>query len=362
LTTSQQSNWTVLDHILKGLSRSRPGDPKAPTHWPSEASALIEEDGKTKVVGQCRRQAYFRFLKDAVSFHEEGVITTPEAMASLALVNTLKEKEIPPNPYLRFIWSAGELYEEYIVQQSMKNGIFVHGQVPIYIRSHNVSGKLDLVVVNPETGKLSIVEVKSVFGYNGDFVLGSDTDRRKGRLGTPRDKNLMQIAVYDWWFASTDSAYEHSRLVYGARDTGKFAEYLIKTERDDETGITHIYYKGMTPCKTEWVQSPITIDSILEQYAYVADHIASHKVPPRDFKLAYDYDDLKALYAKGELTKAETAQWEKILEREAENIERVASGQKPKVDLKLPDKGDYNCRLCPFKNVCYSEEGTPLEL
>lgn len=352
--TSPTSNWSVTDHILKGLARSRPGDARMASHWPSEGTATYTEDGREIVAGQCRRQSFFRYLKDASAFNSEGSEDFEK------LLEEIKLKEIPPTPYQRFIWAAGELYEEYIVNQAKTNGIFCYGQAPVYIKSHNVSGKIDLVVINPMTGKLSIVEVKSVYGYNANEVMGSDADHRRGRGGRPRDKNLIQIALYHWWVASNDKAYEESRLLYGARDTGKFIEYLVKTEEQD--GIIYIYYKAISPVKTEWIKSEITLNSVLEQYSYVREHYSDlKKVPPRDFKYSYDREDLDRLYDSGSLTKAETAQFEKVLEREKENLERISQDKKPKVELKLPDKGDYQCRYCPFRDVCYSSEGVARE-
>lgn len=353
--TPQDSNFAVLEHILGSISRPRPGDSKEPTQWPSEGTAVVLVDGQEQVQGQCRRQAFFRLTKENYKYD-------PEAHQEVAgLVERLKDVEIPVSNYMRFIWAQGELYEQYVIDQCKNSGIFVHTQVPVYIKSHNISGKIDIVVIDPETGKLSIVECKSVYAYGADAVIGTDAERRRGLLGTPRDKNLIQTALYHWWVASEDEAYGPSRLIYGDRGTGKYAEYLVRTETSED-GIISIWYRGITPNKTAWTRSPITITSVLEQYALIAHYVHAHVIPPRDFKLQYSREDFNSPAILETLNKSDRTQIEKIIERETENIERIAAGEKPKVELKLPNKGNFNCGYCPWSRACYDETGQPLEI
>ena len=353
--TIQDSNFSVLNHILGSISRPRPGDSKEPTQWPSEATAVVNIDGRSKVVGQCRRQAFFRLTKENYKYDPNKFSKSKD------LVALLDANEIPVSNYMRFIWAMGELYEQYIVDQAKNSGIFVYSQVPIYIRDYNVSGKEDLVTIDLETGKLRINEIKSVYSYGADEVCGTEADRRKGVLGTPRDKNLIQTALYHWWVASQDSAYGPSALIYGDRGQGRYAEYLVRTETDTD-GLITIWYRGVAPIKTEWTCSPITINSVLEEYARIADYVRDQVIPPRDYKIQYSREDFDLPEILNELNKTDRTQIEKIIEREKENEERIAAGQKPKVELKLPTKGDYNCSYCPYRNVCYQDDGTPKEI
>jgi hypothetical protein len=353
--THKDSNFAVLDHILNNISRPRPGDSKEPTQWPSEATAIISTNGQEQVVGQCRRQAFFRLLKENYKYDPIRFEKSKE------LVERLKEEEIPVSNYMRFIWAMGELYEEYLIEQCKNSGIFVYTQVPVYIKSHNVSGKEDIVIIDIETNKLSIVEAKSVYSYGADKVIGTDADHRKGQLGSPRDKNLMQIALYHWWVASNDEAYGPSRLVYGDRGGGKYAEYLVRTE-EDEDGLIYIWYRGVSPLKTKWTKSLITINSILEQYSVIASYVMKQEIPNRDFKLQYTREDFDSPEIFDSLNKTDRTQLEKIREREQENLERESMDLKPKVELKLPVKGDFNCGWCPHRNTCYNKDGTPNEI
>lgn len=354
-------SWSIFSHYLNGLRRPSLGDPKPPTLWPSEATALVADGDEVKVVGKCRRQVFFRYFLSCHAFSKEyfSPDTDPTAHAEF-----LKSYSSQSDDYMLFIWAQGELYEKYIIELAKSFGIFCHEQVPIYIKEYAVSGKIDLVVSNPETNKLVITEIKSVYGFNADQVLGKESARRKGELGEPRDSNLMQIALYHWWSAAHDPAFEYSRLLYGSRDTGRFAEYLIKTEevQIDGKSIIEIWYKPFFPNEGEWVKSPITITSILECYDYISHSVWTNTLPPADFKMKYSREDIDKLYKKGALSKTDSTQYEKVLQREAENITRVEEGKKPLAEIRLPEKGDYQCRYCSFSRICFDKNGDKREI
>lgn len=336
--------WTFIEHATDHLLRPKLGDKKHPTLWPSEASALVvNEYGEEQVVGKCRRATFFRYMVDSFHFDDKYLFYE-------ALVDEISFKKLPPDRYMLWIWRAGELYEDYLIRLAQESGVYIADQVRVYIQPNNVSGLIDLKIINPDTHKYSNVEVKSVYGFGGNFVLGTPSARKAGKLGTPRESNLMQIALYDWRTASEDNQHENSRLVYGSRDTGRYAEYEVDTRKDPNTGITHIYYQGAAPNETKEVQSPITIDSILEQYKYVQDSVDSGTIPERDFDLTYTEEQIDTLFERKQLNKAE-------MERHAKRKEYLAGTRKRKIGL--VQKGDWQCNLCSFKNICYAQDGSP---
>lgn len=356
------SKWSLFDHLTNHLARPRLGDEKHPTLWPSEASAVVKNAwGEEEVAGKCRRRTFFRFATANYAFNDEFSHLKP-------LVEEIKNKEIPVDPYMRWIWTAGELYEEYVVNLAKNSGVYIDSQNRVYIPDYNISGLIDLVVINPENFKHSVAEVKSVYGFNGNMVLGSDYERKHGKLGTPRDSNLMQTALYDYFFAKPRD-YEDSRLMYGARDTGRYAEYRVRTGVEND--IIKIWYRGEAPNKTSEVESPITITSILEDgYQYVTNHLLAGIVPKRDFEIKWSDEKIRTWYERDQksdkseqrLTKRERSQIAKIDAREKENEERVKNGKKPKKQLKPVEKGDWHCKNCPYKYVCYNKDDTPRTL
>lgn len=342
------TEWAFIEHVTDSLGKSRPGDSKQPTLWPSEATALVETDGKTKVVGKCRRATFFRFLLENYKFYDKYKIWAP-------LVEEIKINALPIDRYMLWIWRQGELYEDFLVEQAKITGVFLSGQTVVYIPKFNVSGKKDIEIINPQTHKTSIVEAKSVYGFGANVVLGTPSDRRKGLLGEPRDSNLMQIALYHWWHASEDETYEASRLVYGARDTGRYAEYLVETSTQKD-GTINILYKNNAPNVGSWVLSDITINSILAQYENQQLWLDGGYIPEADFSISYSEEKLAELYAADELAKTDKEQYEKVMERRKENNEKIALGQKTKVDLKQIEKGDWQCGYCSYRKVCFDDK------
>jgi hypothetical protein len=350
------SNWSTLEHITQHLQRPRFGDSKHPTLWPSEGSAIIKNEyDEDIVVGKCRRAAYFRYAVDNYKFYEKYKYLKP-------LVENIGLKYQKPEPYTYWIWKAGDLYEEYCIQAAKESGIYISDQVPIYLKEHNISGKIDLQVINPNSCKYRLCEVKSVYGFGANYVLGTQTRWNNQSLGTPRDSNLIQIALYHFHRAMNDSQFEASSLLYGARDTGRFAEYSVVTQLDED-GTTYIYYKGIAPFETPTVKSPITIDSILNDgYKYIVDHLLSSRIPCRDYEIKYSPEKIALLYERGKLNKTETTQIDKIKKRKEDNIERIAEGKKPLKELKSVQKDDWQCRFCNYKQVCYDKNNQPLDL
>lgn len=320
------------------------GDPRAPNLWPSEASALIEDDGETKIVGKCRRAVWFRWLTDNISYYKD-----PEAIKAYEpLYKLLKSRTLPPSPYTIWLWRAGDLYEEYLTQLAKEGGVYVASQVSVYIPNLQISGKKDLVIIDPETGKLSTVEVKSVYGHGANSVLGTPGQRGKGELGTPRESNIMQIALYYWWSDANNEEFQASKLVYGSRDTGRYAEYNVWTEAQND-GDHKILYSGVAPNITKAAETKFTINNILAQYQYVDDSYKAGVVPKRDYDLKFSEEKVQKLYEAGELNKSETERHEKLLA-----YRRGESKRK----IKPINKGHWQCDLCSFKDICYKSTDT----
>ena len=303
--------WSFINHITDYISRPRLGNQKAPTLWPSEASIIVTNEYQEKVnLGKCRRAIFFRYLFDNYIFYEKYKHYE-------SLVDQIQTESTSPDPYIRWIWIQGNLYEDYLLNSAKESGVYIGDQVQLYIPRYNVSGKIDIVVINPETNKLSIVEAKSVYGFNASSVLGTPSQRREGRLGTPKDSYLMQIGIYQYWYGNKQDNFEEALLVCGARDTGKYAEYKVKVEKDPEKDddFHYVFYAGHFPNTTPYVNSGIYIEGIFEQYQYIQNCLESGVIPERDFDIVFSDEKIDQLYERGLLNKSETARYEKASNR-----------------------------------------------
>lgn len=336
------SEWSLVGGITANLSRHRLGDLHSPNLWPSEASAEVNG----KLYGKCRRATFIRFAIDQARGGEAG----PEV---LEIAHEAKALKIPVDPYMAWIWRQGELYEKMMIEDSKVLGVYIQEQVSVLDRSLHLSGKIDLIVFNPISTKKSVVEFKSVYGYNSTAVLGTPASIRKNQLGEPRDSNLMQIAIYQDKM-KRDPEFEYGRLVYGARDTGKHGEYKIIVHNDSS-----IEWSGLYPVVTEPHIAPFTVNDIYQAYKNTLDAIAHGVLPPRDFELKYSDQKILGLYYSKGLGKTDTAKVESHLNRKVENENRALDGKAPLKELKLPEKGDWQCDRCSYKNFCYKLDGTP---
>lgn len=341
------SEWSFISHVTNYLKRPRFGQSKAPTLWPSEATAIVKNKYDEDVIeGKCRRATYFRFLTECYSYYKDTYSVYQP------LVEAIRTEYIEVDNYLRWIWKQGDLYEEYCIQAAKDSGVYIADQAQVYIPEYNVSGKIDLIVIDPLTNLYRAVEVKSVYGYGANAVLGTPGQRKDGRLGEPRSSNIIQIAIYDWWYTSRQEDFGQSLLSYGARDTGRYAEYIIDTSQDED-GLHRIKYSGISPNITAQVVTPITIENVLEQYKYIQNCIDSGEVPNRDFQLSYDEDLIEKLYDRGELNKSDTSRFEKRKQQIQEGKTKL---------IKPVEKGDWQCSRCSYRTICYEQDGTPRDI
>jgi len=343
------SKWSLLNTITAGLDRPKLGDKKAPNFWPSESAAVItNEYDEPETLGKCRRAIYFRYLYDCYDFYEE------KYKHYEPLIERIRTEYIHADKYTQWIWIQGELYEEYCVKQATLQGLHIDAQTPVFLKGPNwtLSGKVDEVIRNPD-GLFVATEYKSVYGFNANHVLGTDIQRRNGKMGTPRDSNLMQIGIYDYQIAKKDERFANSRLVYGARDTGRYAEYEITTEcRGDDTEH-FIYYSGIAPNETTETKSQITIENICCQFQYVQNCIDSGDIPSRDYTHTYSEEQLLIRMERGLLGKIDS---ERLQKRQ---IQKEAG--KDKLN-KLPEAGCWQCRFCSFSNLCYDRNANPINI
>jgi hypothetical protein len=346
------SDWSFMSQIASGLKRSNRGDPRWPTLWPSEAT-VVDSDGN--VQGRCRRATFFRYAAARQAW--EPYLSEQQK----DLVDLWQSLKKPHSDYTLFVFKQGDLYEDFLIEMSKNVGVFVATQTPVYIKSANVSGKIDIEAINPETGKLSIVEAKSVHGFGGTKTIGkAATGKYAGKAGEPKESHLMQLGTYHYWVAQADESYEESRLVYGDRGTGQHAEFLVWTE-PKESG-TEIWYRQTLPYQGQATCVKFTIEDMLDQFQLTHKRTSDFEVPDRDFDLQYSYEKMVAAYNSGDLPKVAKVQMEKIFARQSENESRVAEGKKPLADLTLPKRGDWQCSYCDGQKFCYEYDGTPKPL
>ena len=155
----------------------------------------------------------------------------------------------------------------------------------------------------------------------------------------------MQLGIYQSWYGNP-KGWGPGILMYGARDTGRLAEFLVTVEKSEEDDLDYIYYQGNYPIVTEKINSGITLQSIMSNYKFILDSLESNEIPDRDFDILYSEEKIKSLYENGKLNKTDAAQYEKRLKQLEEGKAKV---------VKAVEKGDWQCKFCDYQKICYEQ-------
>lgn len=373
------NQFSVMDHVSNWLMRPRLGDDKPPSFWPSSAAALGSDN---VVYGTCRRKIFLQYLKTVVQYSQKS-----DGRYDFwnSILEELKESSTSESKYMHWIWEQGNLFEDHVLDLVKESGLFVATQVQVYIPEYNVSGKIDCIAFNALTSKNIITEIKSVYGMNGDKTIGTEWERTHNQSGTPRDYNLMQLAIYQYHYA--DDSFDYGQLIYGDRGTGRYATYQVDVNKT--TGA--IRYRSIDPNFLEWVTVPYTIFDVLNNYKYLQQSIDAGSIPDRDFQLVYDdatmikminesftistldkdddiiekYLSLEDFIAAGKdskirkflLTpKGKTTITKTVSEQFVKWLDRKTNQNK---EIKKPVEGSFHCAYCNYSGFCFNADGTP---
>lgn len=142
-TNNTVNFWETLDaEIAVGPRLSMGGEvhlyPSEPSHWDVDPVT-----GSKIAVGSCLRQIYYRYKNQSISrgFTEGDLYEQAEDTATTLW---------------KFASSLG--LEKEIIEASKRAGVWAGDHVRFKIRDINLSGELDLVVIDPNINKLVVVE------------------------------------------------------------------------------------------------------------------------------------------------------------------------------------------------------------
>jgi hypothetical protein len=156
--------------------------------WPSEASAELFDTREAGIAGGCHRKSYFRMTGE------------------------------PPTNQIDVVgarrFRTGRAMELDIVNLARAAGIFVAAGVRYHVADIDLPLELDLVVRDPQTGSMYIIENKTTYGYTANKNVIKD--------GHPRLEGVMQSAIYLNEFSTgeilKEVIHESCRRKQAARD------------------------------------------------------------------------------------------------------------------------------------------------
>ncbi len=261
--------------------------------YPTEASVELESEhpGEKNVIGTCMRAAFYRY-----SGEFKGQAYTP---------------------YSHWIFLTGKALEEALVENWKQMGIWVDNNIKFRSKEHHVSGELDIVIKDPEDGKLKIVEIKTYYGYEATKEICGNP--KKGIPGKPKDNNLLQILVYLYLH---QHIFESGKLIYIDKVSQNNAEFDISLTKEGDS--TYPVINGV-------VQRRFAVEEIFERYELLGDYIEQKQLPPRDYEIQYSPERVERLWKEKKISKTKYEAWQ---------------DGKP--------VGDWACSYCRYKAECWS--------
>lgn len=295
---STYDHYDLFAHTDDHVTRPKFGGQPSKYFYPSEASVkLTDEHGDSVTEGGCLRASYFR-----LSGEFEG---------------------IPHDARTEYIFMQGKSVESDLVSLWKEMGIWVANNIKFIDQNNNISGELDAVLAEPETGQLYGVEVKSFYGYHAEKEIMGNFKKS----GFPKMSQLLQTLVYlNYWH---DKGLPYFRMVYFARDSVKRRTFKIELHK--EGNIIYPKVEGQ-------VIRSFTVNQVLDRYKQLQQYVDSKTIPPNDYELQYSDAKIEDYYKKGKVSKTD--------------YEAYKKGKLAKYEY----VGDWNCSYCKFKNVCWGSK------
>ena len=360
-------------------------EPKPPTLWPSSATAIRRGDNGEEIVGgACRRATAISYLKRLRGFAPSSISEFQETVLA-----TIDEIPIERSSELNRMGELGNVFEDWIINDVKRAGMYYDDQCPVYLHEARLSGKIDICIWDASSEKYVLVEVKSISPYWVDQCIGTSWMINNGKEAKPRIKHLLQIAFYTWHKAKADpDKFGFSKLLYVGRAHGEAGEYDVDVRAGDD-GQNYIWYRMISPSTHPWRNSGYTIESLIGSAKTILATVKEGKIPPRDFDWMLTEETIQKMYDNGELPAGQASKHEKRMAQIAHNdsveprnaelmkeyeaaIEAYNEDSennprpkkptllKPKRVNKRIERFNKVCSLCDYRPFCFNNEGDPL--
>ncbi len=380
--SSKDATWSFAKVLEEVISYPSLREPKPPTLWPSSATSIrIADNGEEVVGGACRRATAISYIKRLRSF-------MPDKLSDFhhIILKDIDEIPVERSMELRRMGELGNVFEDWLINDTKRSGLYYDDQCPVYYHEARFSGKVDICLFRPETNKYVLAEVKSISPYWVDQCIGTSWMIKNQREAKPRIKHLLQIAFYHWHkTSSSPDSYEHSKLIYVGRAHGEMGEYNVDVRLEDD-GKEYVWYQQVRPHTFPWRNSGYTICSMMESAKGILATVKNGGLPKRDFDWILTEETIQKMYKNGELPAGQAAKFEKrkaqieynnsvdptnkkltkeyedsikSYNEDPENNPRPKKPTmlKPKRVNKRIERFNKVCELCDYTTFCFDEKG-----
>ena len=209
--------------------------------------------------------------------------------------------------------TCGEWIAAGVTEVFKRLGLYEGEEIDVIDDEIGFSGRIDLLLRDPKFTTEDIVELKTLFTYYSTKMCMEEA----------KLEHVLQTVLYLFFTRKAGRDVTDAHLFYIAPSTGQVKIDSVNLA-GDENGI---YLNGKL--------QDYTIQDILDREVYWKEVKDLGAPPRREFELQYSKDKLKYLADSGKLSKTDTTKFKK-------------SG--------TLDKGDFQCRYCPFAEECWKDE------
>ena len=246
--------WKLIDdHLMeKPLLKVE----RLPTFYPSAASCR-SEDNETDIIGACLRANYYRCAG--------------------------YEKSDEDNLWSQYVFAGGNLWERWVSDKLKEIGVHKASNLKFANIEKYISGEVDIVVEEPETGDPVILEMKTFFGYEGKKRICGNTKIKP----KPKDPHLLQAFLY---LSQFKDQVKKVVLMYFARDDHSRQQFVLTAYKEGDKTYPRVEtnYRGEL---YSYVDKRITMEGIYHRYDELMDTLKKQELPAADFE--HEYKDEK---------------------------------------------------------------------
>lgn len=283
------------------------------TLYPSSASCR-DIDNPTKVHGGCLRATWYRLA----GYSESD----------------------PSGAYSQYIFAAGKMWEEWIIEQCKLGGFFLMNNLKFSIPEYYLSGEIDIAIKDPDTGEVIIVESKTYSSAN--YQAKAEYGGIGGRVPMPKHQNVMQAALYLHYFSAPDKGgIKRVLLTYFDRACGgpeNNREFWITLRPEGDKTYIHIDTEDVKGVAHSYDMPGITLEGVFQRYEEQINSARDYKdePPPPDYEHVYSKEKVIRLWNEGEIAKTKYEKW--VKKPEANPI------------------GDWQCAYCNYRTLCKQQK------
>lgn len=202
---------------------------------------------------------------------------------------------VPLTAYNQLNFDFGNMIEDWVIEKCKKAGIYLDSNVKIVDNNLFLSGEIDILIKNPDTGRKEVIEVKSYNG--GNFSAAKEVLGDKNTLPKPKDAYLLQVATYLIMLARYGIDTVH--LLYIDKSASKLynsKQFTVYLKGDD------IVYETMHMGQVITLKEDrFGVKEILDRNATLQTLLEEDYVPPEDYMMSYPEEMVEELFKSGEI-------------------------------------------------------------